>query len=294
MNLRQLEIFYAVMQAGTISGAAKNLNVSQPNITRVLSHTEMQLGFQLFERVKGRLVPTQEAKTLLPEAERIYQQLGQFRSLTNKVKKGSLHLRVGAPPILASALLSSVIAKLCEDQALSVEVSTANRDELCQGLLKNELDVAVSFGDDAPSGIACELLATKNMVALLPTTDTSQSVELASLLDSSLPVIGLDSRDPLGQLLHRAIHKTHPQYHHQISVRSYGAAAELVKHNAGSAVVDPWTAAQFSHVNTMKAAELTPPIPLHVSILHAEHQPLSITAQQFIAALKARIETQES
>ncbi len=94
MNLRQLEVFYSIMQTGTVSGAAKNLNVSQPNITRVLAHTEQQLGFPLFERVKGRLVATREARTLLPEAERVYHQLGNFRSMTNKLKKGEQHIRV--------------------------------------------------------------------------------------------------------------------------------------------------------------------------------------------------------
>lgn len=89
MNLRQLEVFYAIMQAGTVSGAARLLHVSQPNVTRVLAHTEQQLSFALFERVKGRLVPTQEAKALLPEAEKVYQQLGQFRSLTNKSNRDS-------------------------------------------------------------------------------------------------------------------------------------------------------------------------------------------------------------
>ena len=49
MNLRQLEVFYAIMQTGTVSGAARNLHVSQPNVTRILAHTEQQLGFGLFE-----------------------------------------------------------------------------------------------------------------------------------------------------------------------------------------------------------------------------------------------------
>ncbi|MGF1718459.1 LysR family transcriptional regulator [Vibrio kyushuensis] len=289
MNLRQLEIFYAIMQAGTISGAAKNLHVSQPNVTRVLSHTEMQLGFQLFDRVKGRLVPTQEAKTLLPEAERIYQQLGQFRSLTNKVKKGNLHLRVGAPPVLASALLSPIISALCDDKNLSVELSTANRDELCQSLLKNELDVAVCFGDDAPAGVNHERLLTRCMVTLTPMAQEKKTITLTELLEDSLPLIGLDPRDPLGQLLHQAIGRAAPDYHHQISVRSYSAAAELVRHKAGSAIVDPWTAQQYQHSKEVQILQLEPTIPLHVSILHAEHQPLSITAQQFIQQLKEAI-----
>lgn len=139
MNLRQLEVFYAIMQAGTVSGAARLLHVSQPNVTRVLAHTEQQLGFALFERVKGRLVPTQEAKALLPEAEKVYQQLGQFRSLTNKVKQGTQHLRIGAPPVLAAHLLAPTVALLSKEHGISFELLTANRDELCSGLLKHEL-----------------------------------------------------------------------------------------------------------------------------------------------------------
>lgn len=103
MNLRQLEVFYSVMKAGTVSGAARQLHVSQPNVTRILSHTETQLGFPLFERVKGRLIPTKEALLLAPEAEKVYQQLGQFKNLTNRIKAGEKHLIIGAPPILATS-----------------------------------------------------------------------------------------------------------------------------------------------------------------------------------------------
>ena len=54
MRLRQIEVFRAVMLVGTVSEAARMLNVSQPVVTRVLQHTELQLGFRLFDRTKGR------------------------------------------------------------------------------------------------------------------------------------------------------------------------------------------------------------------------------------------------
>ena len=55
MNLRQIEVFRAVMITGSVSGAARLLHVSIPAVSRLLSHTESRLGFLLFERVKGRL-----------------------------------------------------------------------------------------------------------------------------------------------------------------------------------------------------------------------------------------------
>ena len=50
ISLKQIEYFRAVMEAGTVSGAAAMLNVSQPNVSRMLKYTESRLGLRLFER----------------------------------------------------------------------------------------------------------------------------------------------------------------------------------------------------------------------------------------------------
>jgi len=52
MKTRQLEVFHAIYTKGTITEAATFLNVSQPSISKVLAHTESQLGFLLFSRIK--------------------------------------------------------------------------------------------------------------------------------------------------------------------------------------------------------------------------------------------------
>ena len=53
MRLRHIEIFHAIYTTGSITNAAKLLHVSQPSVSKVLSHAEYQLGFKLFERIKG-------------------------------------------------------------------------------------------------------------------------------------------------------------------------------------------------------------------------------------------------
>ncbi|MCE9843932.1 LysR family transcriptional regulator [Vibrio antiquarius] len=292
MNLRQLEVFYAIMQAGTVSGAARLLHVSQPNVTRVLAHTEQQLSFALFERVKGRLVPTQEAKALLPEAEKVYQQLGQFRSLTNKVKQGTQHLRVGAPPVLGAHLLAPTVALLSKEHGISFELLTANRDELCSGLLKHELDVAIAFGEETPPAIMGHVLLKENLALIAPKSaaiPAEKVVILEELISHDLPIIGLDSRDPLGLLLHQTLSARDEHYQHAITVRSYSAAAELVKNEAGFAIVDPWTAKQYRQDNAVSVHALEPNMSFSVSILFAEHTPQSIATKQFITALKQQM-----
>ncbi|AKU56782.1 Transcriptional regulator, LysR family [Vibrio parahaemolyticus] len=280
------------MQAGTVSGAARLLHVSQPNVTRVLAHTEQQLGFALFERVKGRLVPTQEAKALLPEAEKVYQQLGQFRSLTNKVKQGTQHLRVGAPPVLAAHLLAPTVALLSKEHGISFELLTANRDELCSGLLKHELDVAIAFGEETPPAIMGHVLLKENLALIAPKSaaiPAEKTVILEELISHDLPIIGLDSRDPLGLLLHQTLSARDEHYQHAITVRSYSAAAELVKHQAGFAIVDPWTTKQYRQDDAVSVHALEPNMSFSVSILFAEHTPQSIATKQFITALKQQM-----
>ena len=88
MRARQLEVFTAVMRAGTVTEAARLLNISQPALSQVLRHTEDDLGFALFTREKGRLKPTPEAQELYPEAERLFGELEGLRRKTADLRLG--------------------------------------------------------------------------------------------------------------------------------------------------------------------------------------------------------------
>ena len=81
MRLRHIEVFNAVMLTGSVSEAARLINVTQPAVSRTLQHAEIQLGFPLFQRAKGRLTPTTEALTLFPHIERLFAQLDEVQRL---------------------------------------------------------------------------------------------------------------------------------------------------------------------------------------------------------------------
>ena len=58
MRLRHVELFQAVLQTGSLTAAAELLHISQPAASKILQHAEQQLGFALFSRVRGKLLPT--------------------------------------------------------------------------------------------------------------------------------------------------------------------------------------------------------------------------------------------
>ena len=61
MRLRHIEVLYAIRRTGSISAAATLLSITQPAVSKILKHAEQQLGFPLFQRVRGRLLATDEA-----------------------------------------------------------------------------------------------------------------------------------------------------------------------------------------------------------------------------------------
>ena len=75
MRLRHIEIFEAIRRTGSLTQAAAALHITQPAASKLLASAEAQLGFKLFERVKGRLVATREADILTPGVARLNQDL---------------------------------------------------------------------------------------------------------------------------------------------------------------------------------------------------------------------------
>ena len=62
MNLRQLEAFRATLRIGSVTGAAKQLTLSQPSVTRLVKELERSVGFPLFVRSGRGLVATVEGR----------------------------------------------------------------------------------------------------------------------------------------------------------------------------------------------------------------------------------------
>ena len=71
-NLRHFDVVRSVMEAGSVTEAARLLRVSQPAVSKTLAQVEDRLGFRLFTRDRGRLIATAEARALLPEIEKAF------------------------------------------------------------------------------------------------------------------------------------------------------------------------------------------------------------------------------
>ncbi|MCI3204293.1 MULTISPECIES: LysR substrate-binding domain-containing protein [Pandoraea] len=111
MKLRQLEAFRAVMLHQTVTLASEMLHISQPATTRLIADLERSLKFRLFERVKGRLYPTVEARALYEEVQRSLAGVDRIARAADEIRnmqRGTLH--VAAAPALALSFLPHAIS----------------------------------------------------------------------------------------------------------------------------------------------------------------------------------------
>ncbi|ORJ25916.1 LysR family transcriptional regulator [Rouxiella badensis] len=284
MRLRHIEVFQAVLQAGSVSGAARLLNVSQPNVSRVLNHAEQQLGFNLFDRTPQGLVITPEGRRLMPEVEALFSHIQAIGFLAEQLRQGEgQHVRIGSAHALGHSVMAPVLVDFHrKTPAGSVELVTGHFNTLCQDLLQYKMDFALAFGEQVSAELVSETLYAANMVALLPLDFSVEGpVTLEWLSENNL--LMLQQQDPLGQVLNRVLREQGLTPQASLHIKTYSVIADMVLAGGGVGVVDTFTAQRYLH--QLKIVPVVDSLPFEVILLSRRDQPQSqvgLALQQLI------------
>ena len=287
MRLRHIEVFHAVMQAGTITGAAQILHISQPAVTKVLQHCELQLGLTLFDRVRGKLYPTPEAQRLRIEIDKLNKDLVSIRRLAANLRAGeSEFLRLVCTPTLGASVMPKAIVEWSRAYPQSrCTLATNHTPEIISALLLGEADLALSLQDPHYPGLAAEPIAAGPMMALCP-LKSPEAAKTGALHVSGIvtPLISMAEGDPLGQLVLNAFDTQDMLPENRISVQTYQLARHLVEAGAGMTVVDPFTAA-MADTARVRVRAFEPTIPVQLYLLTSASAPLAQSARKLVKYL---------
>ncbi len=287
MNLRQIEVFRAVMLTGSISGASKLLYVSQPAISRLMSHTEQRLGLELFRRTKGRLYPTPEARRLLGEVNAVYEGIERVNEIAEDLaanRTGSL--RLTCSPNLGQTVLPRAIASFrAAHPAVRVVVRTQIPRNMLRALLSGQVDLAVSNMPLVHPNLEARLLVKNAIVALVPVDHrlaTRSWVRPAELVGEDL--IGYGPDVPFGLLVHEMFGSEGNQPDMRVQVEQAHVARALAQAGAGIALVDAMTVFGQSWPNIV-AVPVRTKVNASVQIFHVQTEPLSRLSLEFVDTL---------
>ena len=295
LNLRQIEMFRAVMTTGSISGASQLLFVSQPAVSRLLSHTEHRVGFPLFERIKGRLYSTPEAKKLFHEVESVYQAVQRVHELAQDLSENrSGILNIVSSPSIGQMIVPQAISLFrARHPDVKVTLQCLAYGHLKERLLNRQADIGAIILPMSHPNLDVTPLCNNRLVCVFPRDHELARHESLTLADlRPHPLIAYDKDTPFGHLVGDMYEQAGEPLKAAMEVGSPQNACSLVQAGAGVALVDEFSVRSWSGVGQLMLREVADAPTLQANLVHLGYEPMSQLTQAFIAELKRLLKRQ--
>ncbi|EJA5030591.1 LysR family transcriptional regulator [Salmonella enterica] len=284
MKLRHLEIFYAVMKCGSLSRAAESLNISQPAASKSLKNAEMKLGFKLFQRVRGKLLPSSEALTLFEKARSIYQDLDNLRLLAdNLARDPRAKITLGCLPSLGLSLVPELVTDFYQQNSnLVMTLTTEHTETLVKKLDLREIDLALTLQSVQQGEIMTTLVAEVPLVYV--DRDYRQGAVGIADIDQQRWI------SPGPHSLSAAIATRRDFSTTRLNVETYYMATEFVKRGVGCSITDIFSARH--NLTPEMIHPISPPMKINLCLLRRADVSLSPVTQKFVDFLCKQLRSQ--
>jgi DNA-binding transcriptional LysR family regulator len=190
VELRQLRCFASVYEEGTITGAARRLNVVQPALSVQLAKLEAEVGQKLFERGRRGLEPTPAGRRMYSLFMPILRDVAEARSqMAHLSKEISGRVAVGLVTSVTNSVLSQCILE-CARRHPNIEVTASDgySTAMIDAVMSRHLDIALINRPRTKIGLPTEIALEERMVLVrAPTTELGRTpVRLTDLGDLRL------------------------------------------------------------------------------------------------------------
>jgi DNA-binding transcriptional LysR family regulator len=288
MNARQLEIFRAIMRDGTLTAAANSLGISQPAASKFLHHLESQLGYTLFDRIGGRLVPTMEANLLFADADRVFREIEALKSLARDIgaqKIGLLRLGISLA-VTYSVLPRALLHFRAKHPEVKVHLHALPKREIAEALLVGDIDLAVTLSVIEAPTVRSEILSDVPIVTVMRADDPLASKASIGPADlQNLPLISYGAHAEIGAAMDATFASCSRRREVAIQIASSVGAAPLVREGLGIALVDGLVA--WHDFEGLVTRPFEPQITMQMVAATNDARPASRFVRPFLATLRA-------
>lgn len=294
MNLRQIEIFRSVMRCRTTIAAAEELAMSQSAVSNAIKHMELQLGFKLFERVSNRLVPTEEAKLMLEEAEPLFMHQQAVNQRAADLKAGRIgRVRIAATAELSESMLPAVVARFIDDHpAAHLFLDTRQLNSVLDAVETGLADIGFGMEVHERQSLTVKPVAELTMVCVCRTDSPLARLPFVSPADfAHHTLVAPQMSNNIGVRIAEAFGKAAAAYDPMVQVRYLNVGARLAQNNCGATIIDELTAAA-GHYPQLVIRPFQPHIRLTLSAALPKHRLPSRLASQFLDMFRSEAQQQ--
>jgi len=246
MNLRQMEVFRAIMHTGSITSAARLLNISQPSVSVIVKRAEDLLRFKLFERRKGgKLEPTPEAQVLISRVDEVFDRLRSVNRTIEVLATASPgHLTVLLAPPLAGSFIPAVVSELIQEDRWEIRTSlmVRRRARLIEALATERADIG--FAMNLPDDL---ILEREEIARGYPVCIFREEHELSKLKQVSpvdlknVPLIGYPASHGMMEIIMAAFAAAKVPIDPLLEVEATDSMWLVARSGVAVAIVDPFS-----------------------------------------------------
>ena len=286
-SIRQLQTFREIMRSGSVSAASRVLGRTQPSVSAMLANLEAELGFDLFERRKGRLIAKPEACFFFEEAEEILERINHVAQTMREI--GDLdrgQLKIASLPGVSWFLLPRIVADFVKDRPeVDISLMTRTSIKVREWIASQQYDVGIAEIPEQhdlinihPIGLECvcalrkdDPLAAKSVL----TPDDLDNAPMAALYKDHLTTRNAE----------RVFTEAGKRFRVRFETSAFIPSLVLVEQGAAYALVDQINAASYRLYRGEKGVltfrPFRPRLPYDIAILTPAHRPPSLLAAAF-------------
>lgn len=288
ITLRQVEAFKAVMEVGTVLGAAEAMHLSQPAVSRLLGDLEAGLGYRLFERRKGRLLARREAQELYAEVERSFSGLRRIEAAAERIGRSRIdHLRIVALSALSMGPVPRVTKGfLADNPTAHLSVQIRPRHQVIEGIADRHYDLGLATLPVEHLEVETALVERVAFHCIVPRDHPLAGREAVALHDlAGVHYVAVVGEGPLE--LRRRIHQLFRDQGVEREIRfecsAMVLACALAADGLGVALA-PGICVNDLMRPHLKVLPFVPKITVDIAVFHHKSRPPGALASRFIEA----------
>ncbi|MGH2446169.1 MAG: LysR family transcriptional regulator [Candidatus Limnocylindria bacterium] len=292
IQLAQLEALAAVVRAGSISGAAEELFVSQPAVTARIQGLERSVGAPLLVRTRGGSRLTEAGRALLPHAHRALTAVQGGRRAVGDVVSGSGgRLMIGAAPAVSTYVLPAVLHRFQEEHPrVQLSVRSGHSEEVLAMVLREEVEVGLMRPIPHAEVIASPLYEDELVLVVHRGHDFASRGEIRMAQMATEHLILFDRTSSYHELTSSIFRQAGIDPRGYIEVDNIDAAKRMVEQRLGIALL-PLTSVQ-AEIGSGRLAPVTvadmPPVRRQIVVARRlDAGPPSIIVSDFLRTLDA-------
>lgn len=290
-RFRQLEAFHAVMDCGTVTGAAEKLGISQPGISNLLSQLEASCALKLFERIHGRLVPSPEADILFEEVDTLMRGVERTSQTLLDLQSNRLgQLQVASQHSISFGFMPRLISEFASGRPdVTISFQSQYSGKVQEWVAAGLFEIGVCETPLFHENLDVFPMQFETFLALPHDHPLTRHEVITAHMLRDVPMVVMGPQHPTQRRLRQAFDDAGVPFKARVHSHLFKNLLSFVKHGMGVALVDRFVPDYdtFSGV-TMRRFE--PTITMEMAVVTSRTRQMSRVGQDFLAYLLAELQ----